>query len=279
MKRIVFFIVLFLCLNGLAAHKAGPHSNQICNVVFGFANSEELHIATSKSIGGSKTDKANQLLGQAAAVAIDFINKMERDSDIETKDYKKLESNIAGAVRLPRPRELAIVTQVGKHRQVCHQGFDYYYGNPEYNARWQKGRELLIDVAAYAFGNPRPINSATAEFIAMIVYYTHLIGDLEKGETDSLGGIGNYAGMKNELANQISIYGKRLQNPALVTTLVSELRKLNLPSTKPEQLHEQRTVYSVQIFDVLSDYIPQIISNNVDSTYVFNIQLGNLIAA
>lgn len=279
MKRIAFLLMLVLCLDGLAAHNAGQHSNQICNVVFGFSNSGELHIATSKSIGGSKTDKANQLLGQAAAVAIDFHNQMNRDSDIRNEAYKKLESNLLGAVKLPRPRELAIVTQVGKHRQVCHQGFDYYYGNPEHNARWQKGRKLLIDVAAYAFGNPRPINSATAEFIAMIVYYTHLIGDLEEGETDSLGGIGNYAGMKNELANQISNYGKRLQNPALVTTLVSELRKLNLPATKPEQLHELRTVYSVQIFDVLSEYVPQIISNNVDSTYEFNIQMGNLIAA
>lgn len=264
-------------MNMIFAHDAGPHSNQICKVVFGFENSLELYNKVHTLPGGEKTIDANNLLGSAAAVAIDFFNNKSRESDYRSTDYKKLETGLLGAVKIPRPRELVIVAW--KHREVCHQGFDYSYLNRESQARWDNGRQLLIDVVSYAFGKPRPINPATADFIAMIVYYTHLIGDLEKGETDSLMKIGNYSAMRNELANQINLYGILLPNPAHVSTLVKELRNLKLPSIKPELLQANRTVYSMKIFDVLSEYIPQIISNNVDPSYVFNIDVGYQVAA
>lgn len=276
--KLVVFLYVFVSMNMLFAHTAVHHSNQICKVVFGFENSLELYNKVHALPGGGKTIEANKLLGYVAAVSIDFTNNMNRDVDIRTKDYKNLEE-LKGKVKIPSPRELVIVTQIGKHRQVCHQGFDYIYANPEFQARWTKGKKLLIDVVSYAFGQPRPINPATEKFIAMIVYYSHIIGDLEEGETDSLGYIGNFHAMKNELANQISLYGNQLPNPAHVSTLVAELRKLQFPSTKPELLQAKRFEYTMKILNILAEYIPQIISNNVDPSYVFNIGVGNQIAA
>lgn len=277
LKLILLSYLIVFSLNILYAHSAGPHSNQICKVVFGFENNLDLYNKVHTQPGGYKTIEANNLLGYAAAVSVDFTNNKSREIDYRTKDYKNLETALLGAVKIPRPRELVIVNW--NHREVCHQGFDYSYPDQDYQARWDKGRELLIDIVSYAFGKPRPINPATAEFIAMIVYYTHLIGDLEKGETDSLENIGNFSSMRYELANQISLYGGLLPNPAHVAPLVSELRKLQLPAIKPELLQAQRTAYTTKILNVLAEYVPQIISNNVDSSYVFNIDVGYQIAA
>ena len=275
---IAAFLYLLISVSMLFAHTAGPHSNQICKVVFGFENSFELNNRVHTLPGGKKTIEANKLLGYVAAVSIDFNNNMNRDADIRTKDYKNLEK-LKGKVKIPSPRELVIVTQIGKHRQVCHQGFDYDYINHEWQTRWQKGKQLLIDVVSYAFGKPRPVNPATAKFIAMIVYYSHIIGDLEEGETDSLGNIGNFYAMKNELANQIFLYGNQLPNPAHVSSLVAELRNLQFDSTKPELLQAKRFEYTTKLLDKLSEYVPQIISNNVDPSYVFNIDVDYQIAA
>lgn len=266
-KIIISFLVLIYTGGLLWAHGAGVHSQQLCYVLFGYQSAAELNAKTNP-----QTTRAYELIRRAIAVAIDETNKGGKHSD----DYTYLQKNLAGQVRIPTPSAFKITNRF--HRQVCHQGFDYKYNNQASQARWQTGRQLLIDVVAKAFGTPRPLNPAVADFIAMISYYTHLIGDLEEGETHSMKGtnstvnIGTYSGMLSELITKIKVYGEKLPNHALIDELVNELGKLRpkMPTSSPTILGEERTRYSTDIFNVLSEYVPEIISNNVDAVFIFN---------
>ncbi len=270
---LVSFLFIVVILDTAGAHGAGVHSQQLGYVLFGYQSASELNANVN-----AETTRAYELIRRAVAVAIDETNKGGKHSS----DYDYLRKNLAGRVRIPEPSAFAITNKF--HRQVCHQGFDYIYNNPASAARWQTGRQLLISTVSAAFGNPRPLNPAVAEFIAMISYYTHLIGDLEEGETHSLKGanstvnIGTYSGMLNELMTKIKVYGEKLPNNALIDDLVKALGKLkpSMPSSEPTTLGINRTIYSVQIFEILAEYIPEIISNNVDASFVFNTHPASL---
>ncbi len=276
-KRIIISSLILIYVSGLLfAHGAGVHSQQLCYVLFGYQSSAELNTKTN-----SQTTRAYELIRRAIAVAIDETNKGGKHSD----DYNYLRRNLAGQVRIPTPSAFSITNRF--HRQVCHQGFDYKYNNKASQARWQTGRQLLIDVVAKTFGNPRTLNPAVSDFIAMISYYTHLIGDLEEGETYSMKGtnstvnIGTYSGMLSELITKIKVYGERLPNSALIDDLIEELGKLRpkMPTNSPTTLGEERTKYSTDIFNVLSEYVPKIISNNVDAGFIFNTNPAPLLQA
>lgn len=273
MKRLsikhVFFAIIFsvLVVSNCFAHGSGVHSEQLVYVLFGYQSAAELNQKANL-----QTKQAYELIRRAIAVAIDETNKGGKHSD----DYTYLRNNLAGQVRIPAPSAFRITNRF--HRQVCHQGFDYKYNNQASQARWQTGRQLLIDVVSKAFGTPRPLNPAVADFIAMISYYTHLIGDLEEGETHSLKGtnspvnIGTYSGMLSELITKIKVYGEKLPNKASIDDLVNDLWKLrpSMPTSSPTTLGEKRIQYSTDIFNVLSEYIPEIISNNVAAGFIFN---------
>lgn len=265
-KIMLIIFILISLIGTLYAHEFGTHSQQLLLVLFGFTSPQELvsepnHDATSK---------AYELLSRAIAVAIDETNKKKGGSN----SYKELRQYLVGTgVSMPNPESFKIDNWY--HRQVCHQGFDYQYNDEKNNARWEIGRKLLVDVASVAFTNgSKKTNPAVAEFVAMISYYTHLIGDLEIGETESLKNIGTYKGLVSELIVKTKNYGNKLRNKAQIDSLVKELENLNLrmPSTNPTGQGEQRTVNSNKIFKVLSQYIPEILSNNVDPIFIFNIK-------
>jgi hypothetical protein len=267
LRRNISIFVLIYASGFLWAHGAVVHSQQLCYVLFGYQSATELNTETN-----TQTTRAYELIRRAVAVAIDETNKGGKHSE----DYNYLRRNLAGRVRIPDPSAFSITNKF--HRQVCHQGFDYHYDNPASKSRWQTGRQLLINVVSEAFGNPRPLNPAVADFIAMISYYTHLIGDLEEGETHSMNGInsivniGTYRGMLSELITQIKVYGAKLPNKASIDELVNEMGKLSpkMPASSPTTLGEERTKYSIDIFNVLSEFVPEIISNNVDAGFIFN---------
>lgn len=268
-----FYLVLFILLIGIqfvGAHDTGVHSAQLGYVLFGYQSGAEINSKTNR-----KTTEAYELIRRAIAVAIDETNKGGKHSS----DYEYLRKELAGRMVVPKAEDFRITNKY--HRQVCHQGFDYTYNNPASQTRWQTGRRFLINVVAVAFGNPRPLNPSVAEFIAMIAYYTHLIGDLEEGETHSMKGrnstinIGTYNGLISELITKISNYGMKLPNKSMVDELVEELSDLkpSMPTVAPTSMPTlglNRTEYSTQIFEALAEYIPDIISNNVDSGFIFN---------
>ena len=181
MKRLsikhVFFAIIFsvLVVSNCFAHGSGVHSEQLVYVLFGYQSAAELNQKANL-----QTKQAYELIRRAIAVAIDETNKGGKHSD----DYTYLRNNLAGQVRIPAPSAFRITNRF--HRQVCHQGFDYKYNNQASQARWQTGRQLLIDVVSKAFGTPRPLNPAVADFIAMISYYTHLIGDLSRSTNNNI---------------------------------------------------------------------------------------------
>ena len=267
-KNILFSVLFFVfAIGSLGAHGAGKHSEQLCYVLFGYSSAAELNAQSN-----TKTVQAYELVRRAIAVSIDETYKGEKISS----DYAYLRKNLAGRISMPEPSSLRITNKF--HRQVCHQGFDYFYNNSTSQNRWQVGRRFLIDVVSAAFSNPREINPAVAEFIAMISYYTHLLGDLEEGETNSLKGanspinIGTYNGIVDELIRKIKTYGDKLPNKSQIDTLVEELMNLKreMPSVSPTTLGAQRTTHSAKIFFLLSQYIPKIVSNNIDSGFVLN---------
>ena len=264
----------------LEAHGTGKHSEQIGYVLFGYSSAAELNASSNE-----QTKRAYELIRRAVAVAID-------NKGIKNDDYKNLGERLRGSsIRIPviseeenkeeeNKNELLITNKY--HRQVCHQGFDYKYKNPESDKRWNGvGRKFLIDVVreAFSYKGSQP-NDATATFIAMIAYYTHILGDLEEGETKSMSqnGIGTFSGFSMQFAQKIDSYGKDLANQSSIKNLVKELKKLNMPSGRADQLGSEfeRCKYSSQIFNVLSKYIPRIIQNNVDPIFKINTNIKAL---
>ena len=271
-KLICIMICFALCLP-LYSYPAGIHSEQLCQVLFGYENGKALH----DNVGDTESTKAFDLMRRAISVAIDETYNKGTPSN----DYKELRKKLAEkGVSIPAAELFEINNLL--HRQVCHQGFDHYYSNSKYQNRWNVGRKLLIDTArvAFSYQNQKP-NEPIAVFIAMISYYTHILGDLEKGETVSMkgvasqGNIGSFSGFVNELSSKISFYGGQLSNQCSIATLVQELNKISIimPSETASKLsggNTQRKVLGLQIRNVLRNYIPQIIQNNVNSIFRFN---------
>ena len=266
-------MICFVFCLPLYSYSAGTHSDQLCQVLFGYENGKALH----DNVGDTESTKAFDLMRRAIAVAIDETYKKGTSSN----DYKELRKKLAEkGVSIPAAELFEINNLL--HRQVCHQGFDHYYSNSKYQNRWNVGRKLLIDTAraAFTYQNQKP-NEPVVVFIAMISYYTHILGDLEEGETVSMKGvasqsnIGSFSGFVNELISKITFYGGQLSNQTLVSTLVQELNKISfvMPSETASKIsggNAQRKILGFQIRNVLRNYIPQIIQNNVNSIFIFN---------
>lgn len=265
-------ICFFICLP-LFSYSAGTHSEQLCQVLFGYENYQTLY----ENTGNTESTKAFELMRRAIAVAIDETYKKGTSSN----DYKELRKDLTEkGVVIPAAEKFEINNLL--HRQVCHQGFDYSYTNSKYQNRWDVGRKLLVDTAraAFTYQNQKP-NEPTAVFIAMISYYTHILGDLEEGETVSMkgsasqGNIGSFNGFVNELSRKISYYGGQLSNQTSISILQRELNSLlsMMPFETASKLsggNVQRKALGLQIRNVLRKYIPQIIQNNVNSIFQFN---------
>ena len=275
-KIIFLMLILFNIKNYLIAHDSKGHSRDLCRVLFGFeyVNNKvfEKDDDTFKNDTNDFTNKAFKLMRYAIAVAID-------NTGDETEEYKELKDLLQGSsVRMPRISEKAeenelLITNM-YHRQVCHQGFDYVYSNPKSNKRWNDvGRKLLINVAreAFAYKSRKP-DDATATFIAMIAYYTHILGDLGEGETKWMkNSVGTFYKFLNELILKIDSYGKGLKDSSCINELLTKLRSSQpIKSTIRADKEVKRVAYSEQILEIVSEYIPKIISNNVDSNFKFN---------
>ena len=273
LRRLICIMICFVFCLPLYSYSAGTHSDQLCQVLFGYENGKALH----DNVGDTESTKAFDLMRRAIAVAIDETYKKGTSSN----DYKELRKKLAEkGVSIPAAELFEINNLL--HRQVCHQGFDHYYSNSKYQNRWNVGRKLLIDTAraAFTYQNQKP-NEPVVVFIAMISYYTHILGDLEEGETVSMKGvasqsnIGSFSGFVNELISKITFYGGQLSNQTLVSTLVQELNKISfvMPSETASKIsggNAQRKILGFQIRNVLRNYIPQIIQNNVNSIFIFN---------
>lgn len=285
-KVTFLMLILFNIQNYLIAHDLNGHSRDLCRVLFGFEYVDnkvfEKDNDTFKNDTNENTNTAFQVMRYAIAVAID------NTGDEKTESYKGLKDYI----KVCKASDLKMTNyKIGNHREFCHEGFDYVYKEVskeeektlanknvnKKNKRWKIGRKLLIDAASYAFTykNRKP-NKPTAEFVAMISYYTHILGDLEEESTEPMVGSNmcNFKSFVLELSNQIYKYGNRLGNKAHIDTLIDKLRRL-MPSMTAVtyQKDEEITIrkyYSNKIFTVLEEYIPQIIKNNVDSNFEFN---------
>lgn len=271
-------IILFIISVPLFGYKAETHSMHLCQVLFGYNNSEELNnaVISSTDTDGGKTQEAYECMRRAVSVAIDEQFKKGQPSN----DYKELRKRVVPkGVRIPNIEEFEIRNLL--HRQQCHQGFDYMYSNADYNKRWQIGRKLLIDVARVSFtseGGVIPYES-TVEFIAMISYYTHILGDLETGETDSLmrtqNKLGSFKGFVHELIQKINTYGYRLKDTTGINQLITELRicSYTMPAESASSLNNSNTyrpLLGENIRLILRSYIPQIISRNIDPSFYLN---------
>lgn len=273
-----FILMLFIISVPLFGYDAKTHARHLCQVLFGYNNSEELNNAVSSSTDGGKTQEAYECMRRAVSVAIDEQFKKGKASN----DYKELRKRVVHkGVRIPNIEEFEIRNV--RHREQCHQGFDYTYSNTEYNKRWQIGRKLIIDVARVSFTSERGVipYESTVEFIAMISYYTHILGDLEIGETksmktkDSQNNLGSFKGFIYELIQKINTYGYRLKDTSGINQLISELRicSYTMPAESASSLNNgntDRQLLGEKIRSILRSYIPQIISRNIDSSFCLN---------
>jgi hypothetical protein len=220
---VICFVLLLLAVPIFSA-SGDFHNVHIGYTIFGYKSYEELNKALNP-LGIENYDNttlsAYYLLSNASQLAIDFTNAKQLTSDEETQLYRNTKEryNKSGNI-LPDARSFEITDY--EHRNVCHQGFDHIYTdafgsvNDERNRRWLKvGRPVLINAAKAAFST----DTVTAEFIAMITYYTHMVADLAEGNSNCMKSLKSFKGLVDELLLKISTYGNKLMNTEFVSSL------------------------------------------------------------
>lgn len=256
------------------------HNQHIGYTVFGYPNWKSMKNAPIY------TKLPYYVITDAIALAIDFTNsknknKLIREDNstlyekISPKKYEELKKNIKainskGSLSY---KDLSSFFQIkGKHRTFNHQGFFYSY-QPKSNEskRWEAGRDdILIPSIKIAFNTTEDI----ATLIAIIAYYTHLFGDLLKGETVSLGSIGNTLGMIDAFKTDLNTQVNKITNNKLFylyQNFITEINNLNtvLKDIKIiAPLYYDYKLWPVMMMDIMGHHCPQIIKYLLGNTKI-----------
>lgn len=188
--RRLSFIFLLLCIPTITlfCKDSNGHNADILEIIYGYTDYD-------KFINEYGTDSdivlSYWIASDSAAFAID-----EQGMGKTEDKYNSLQANVSASktgasLILPFYSQFPS-TGGGSHRAYNHQGFYWNYdertdteGGNKYLERWMLGRdEILIPCIATAFG--LSVGDAKAEAIAVIVYYSHMIGDLFEGTERSV---------------------------------------------------------------------------------------------
>lgn len=211
-KKLLFFLILFFSFICFAKNVEG-HNADILYIIYGSPNYNSFEKKSSPDVRLSYW-----IVSDASAFAID-----EQGMGKNREKYKNLQENVqktrTGANYVfPTSSEFPSIGG-GSHRAYNHQGFYYDYRERavenddgivtnKYLDRWELGRdEILIPAVAAAFGiEMNDQEKVKAEAIAIIVYYSHILGDLYEGSEKSvkqLGYVSKYYFMLMELESNL----------------------------------------------------------------------------
>ncbi len=230
-KLSLFCIILGLSFTCFAKNAEG-HNEDILYIIY---DSSDYYSFAKKS--SPDVLHSYWIVSDASAFAID-----EQGMNKDQKKYKDLQDNVKKTrtgfdYSFPAYSEFLSIGG-GSHRAYNHQGFYYDYRDRtmkgedgietnKYLDRWELGRDkVLIPAVAAAFGIERNEQQIVkAEAIAIIVYYSHILGDLYEGSERSvnqLGHIANFYFMLMELESDLYDCLKRVGGDAFA--YLEELR-------------------------------------------------------
>lgn len=272
LKRLIIYVAfLLLVVCPVSAFEEGEHSNHLCYTIFGYIDDAAIQEALNpdripdydKTEGG-RTLRAYYIVKDAIAVAID-------NKGTSSNSYTNIKQRLSFT---PSLSDLKVHAK--KHREACHQGFDYKYKSSmkksnwdRLNARWlDVGRPFLIKAMKNAFST----DENTSTFIAMVAYYTHLIGDLAQGETGSMLELADFSKMASELEAKIKYYGNKLKHAEKIMLLCNEIKMVKATFVSGTvQDSAVRDYYSKLLLDALAEYVPSVIYSNLENpAYKFN---------
>ncbi len=178
---IMFFACMVIDVHAVDDEKV-DHRSDICYVIFNGKNEEELDEEQQKSL---------DLLATAIAFSIDEngLKLAAREPAYNAFVGKVSEKNPSIGSMLP-PCNEDIFPPIGwgrVHRVYCHNGFYCdNYGRVKFPERWVNARDkILVPTAAAAFNldnSPQSDDYVKAEIMAIVAYYTHIMGDVYEGD-------------------------------------------------------------------------------------------------
>ena len=206
-------LLLFSCLFAVFGHTATIHNQDVCLALLGYSYKQDFNKVTDKN-----TRLIFNVIADALTLAVDY--QAIKKTDVNNTTYSELEkqdaadddiinTNTRGSEKYNDiKRNLMQLGQtnlsgygipnlnaasgffslgVGKHRFYNHQGFyadenGRYGDNEKRIQRWTAGKKLLIGCIRAALS----CTPQTAEVIAVIAYYAHMVGDLAEGAQSSM---------------------------------------------------------------------------------------------
>ena len=209
----IFSVLLFFSPFVVFGHTSTIHNQDVCLALLGYSYKQDFNKVTDK-----KTRLIFNVIADALTLAVDY--QAIKKTDVNGITYSELEqqdaadddiinTNTRGSEKYNDiKRNLMQLGQtnlseyhipnlnaasgffclgVGNHRFYNHQGFyadeeGLYEKNEKRIQRWTAGKKLLIGCIGAALS----CQSQTAEVIAVIAYYAHMVGDLAEGAQSSI---------------------------------------------------------------------------------------------
>ena len=244
------------------------HNGHIGYTIFGYSSWEEM----DKNVLDEHTLKAFYVVSDATYFAIDFSGK----DNISEGRYAELKLNTEKLVTeyntefcsMPVYPDIKdfIKTGGGNHRAYNHQGFHHQYENAEMNQRWALGRDkILIPAVKVAFDTN---DNFVYTFISLTLYYTHLFGDLLKGNAQQL----NALSQPSEMLKSYIIDCESLNNENLSKLL--ENLKCILTHVETSEISSYQCALPVIVLDYLGHEVPGIIKSSIMSNHTLELRIS-----
>lgn len=170
-SALLALLIAFSAVPGMA-HNYSEHNEMLRAVLFGDP--------TENSRGSGEKRKAMSALECASYIAIDQFNSYGKKRLEKLKEYD--------VPNLPSLDEMDYKAYGNKHRFFTHSGWGFYYDKNEWESKWEKRQNVLLETVKKVFNldDQKKINS-----FAAILYYIHILGDYIpcNDDTHEIGGI------------------------------------------------------------------------------------------
>ena len=258
MKRVTLVCLYLVCILNIAfSFGYQIHNNQLLSTVYGLSDGWN-----SMKVLDDITKLKYYAVTDASFLGIDY------NGISNSRKLSNLVDNLA---------ELGVDTQsinaidypslgMGTHRAYNHQGFDFDYikegvaNAAKKQARWSRGRQLMIDTVANAYN----FDNIKSNIFAREQYYVHMLGDLQKGSARSIklmGRIGEISGLLDDFAQSNRTFAQSISETnhvqsRIINEYADELSGIARSYTKYTGVtDESRRAAKALMNDELSDVI------------------------
>lgn len=258
MKKIALFFVYLVCILSFAfCFGYQVHNNQLLSTVYGLSDGWN-----SMKVLDDVTKIKYYAVTDASFLGIDYngiSNSKKINNLVDNLAALGVSSQAINAIDYPS-------LGMGTHRAYNHQGFDFDYvksgvaNAAKKQARWDKGRQLMLDTAASAYD----FDNIQSNIFAREQYYVHMLGDLQEGSARSIkpmGKIGEISGLLDDWAQSDRVFAQSIakSNPVqsrIINEYADELAGLSKGYTSFTGVTEEsRSAAKALMNNEISDWI------------------------